>query len=333
MRSARLGADIKMAELRRDNGGTAGAQLVVIPELMEMILLELPLKDVLAAQRVNKVFRDTIRDSHKLQKAVFFKPIDKTVLHPMSKLSAPPACTSPQVCHANSKKGDWSIREQQDPVTKWARQEPKSDETPRTTTLNPFVYKVVPPWLELITRCELGRERRAQYFRINRDDLAPTAHSDLTALFPASLKTMQVFQPPASEVWVHCPAVLEVKNEDDKCYEPHWHSVRAREGQPGVTVCDLKEHADRFGGMVELVIPFGTKLLDQRELKRRRHVGPPGADRRTRLIANSSRVVYELLEPNTEHVAVPSSPPMVVCCRRKPVSSFGSCINGWQNRH
>ncbi|GIZ48474.1 hypothetical protein CKM354_001153300 [Cercospora kikuchii] len=323
-----------MAETRCEYDGTAGAQVVAIPELMEMILHELPLEEVLAAQRVNKDFKNTIRESHKLQKALFFKPIDNTVLRPLSKQSAPPACTSPQVCHANSKKGDWLISEQQDPVTKWARQAPKSDEIPRTETLNPFVYKVVPPWLELIKRCELGRERRAQYFRINRDDLAPTAHSDLMALFPASLKEMQVFQPPASEVWLHCPAVFEATDEDGKCYEPHWHSIQARQGQPGVTVGGLKEHADRFGGMIELVIPFGTKILDQREFKRRRHVGPPGSDWRMRLTPIISKVVYELLEPNTEHVAVPSSPPLegVIYCRRKPVSRFDPCVVGWHNR-
>lgn len=315
---------MKMAESRREYGDTSGAQLVVIPELMEMILLELPLRDVLAAQRVNKDFRDTIRDSHKLQKALFFKPIDKTVLRPMSKQSAPPACTSPQVCHANSKTGDWSTLEQQDPVTSWARHEPKPDETPRATTLNPFIYKVAPPWLELIKRRETGRGRRAEYYTLNREDLAPTARSYLTPLFPASLKRMQIFQPPASEVWLHCSGIFMATDEDGKCYKHHWHSIQAREDQPGVTVGDVKEHADRFGGIAELVIPSGTKFLDQRDYGRW-YLGPRGLDHGTRLMKNCSRTVYELLEPDTQHVAAPPSPPFISCFYRIKLISRFSC--------
>ncbi|CAK1366929.1 uncharacterized protein RHO25_011655 [Cercospora beticola] len=321
-----------MAESRREYGGTAGAQLAAIPELMEMILLELPLKEVLAAQCVNKDFKDTIRDSHKLQKALFFKSIDETVLHPISKLSAPPACSSPQGCHANSKKGDWSIREQQDPVTHWARQAPKPDETRRTTTLNPFVYRVDPPWLEFIERRPTVHGT-VDYYRIVRTDLTPSAHSYLTAQSPASLKRMQVFQPPASEVWLHCPAIFEAKDEDGKCYEPHWHSVQARQGQPGVTVGDIKEHADRFGGTVELVIPSGTKLLCGQGYGRW-YVGSGELQHETQLMATCSRTMYEFLEPNTEHVpAAPPPAPTVLCMLgRKPVSRFDSCIVGWHNR-
>ncbi|PPJ58239.1 hypothetical protein CBER1_08269 [Cercospora berteroae] len=290
-----------MAASRSEYGGAAGARLAAIPELMEMILLELPLRDVLAAQRVNKDFRGTIRDSHKLQKALFFAPIDKTV-------------------------GDWLKREQQNPVTSWVRQAPEPDETPRTTTLNPFVYRVDPSWLEFIGRRPTVNGT-VDYYRIIRDDLTLSAHSYLTAQSPASLKRMQIFQPPACEVWLHCPAVFEAKNEAGKCYEPHWHSIQARQGQPGVTVGDIKEHADLFGGTVELVIPSGTKLLC-RQGYGRWYVGSGELEHETQLVANCSRTVYEFLERNTEHVAVPSSPPLVTYCMRRPISRFDLQVVG-----
>lgn len=46
------------------------------PELLEMLLLNLPIKDLLVnAQRVCKKWNSTIRDSPKLQQALFFSPL------------------------------------------------------------------------------------------------------------------------------------------------------------------------------------------------------------------------------------------------------------------
>lgn len=44
-----------------------------IPELLESILLQLPLQDLLRVQGVNKTFRDAIKASHQLQVKLFFK--------------------------------------------------------------------------------------------------------------------------------------------------------------------------------------------------------------------------------------------------------------------
>lgn len=46
-----------------------------IPELLENILLNLPIRDLLLAQRVNKTFQATILGSSKLQQALFLKPL------------------------------------------------------------------------------------------------------------------------------------------------------------------------------------------------------------------------------------------------------------------
>lgn len=47
---------------------------LAIPELLEQVLLNLPVKDILLAQRVNRGFKATIDGSKKLQQALFFSP-------------------------------------------------------------------------------------------------------------------------------------------------------------------------------------------------------------------------------------------------------------------
>jgi hypothetical protein len=44
-------------------------------ELIEMILLKLPARDILLAQRVSKQWQAVIKSSTKLQQALFFQPI------------------------------------------------------------------------------------------------------------------------------------------------------------------------------------------------------------------------------------------------------------------
>ncbi|USW53653.1 Putative F-box-like domain superfamily protein [Septoria linicola] len=51
-----------------------------VAELLEMILLELPPRDVLLAQRVNKQWQGAITASLKLQQLLFFKPVSAQVL-------------------------------------------------------------------------------------------------------------------------------------------------------------------------------------------------------------------------------------------------------------
>ncbi|KAK3708981.1 hypothetical protein LTR37_011145 [Vermiconidia calcicola] len=54
--------------------GVAGAQLASIAELVEMILLSLPLSDILLAQRVDRTWKHVIDTSPQLQRALFFAP-------------------------------------------------------------------------------------------------------------------------------------------------------------------------------------------------------------------------------------------------------------------
>lgn len=56
-------------------------EVFALPELLEAILLELPMQDLLFAQSVDKTFRDTIKGSKAIQMALFFEP-NKRVLQP-----------------------------------------------------------------------------------------------------------------------------------------------------------------------------------------------------------------------------------------------------------
>ncbi|KAI7234311.1 hypothetical protein KC330_g4906 [Hortaea werneckii] len=54
--------------------GTSGQQVWDISELLEHILLQLPMRDLLLAQRVSRRFKAVIDSSDKIQQALFFKP-------------------------------------------------------------------------------------------------------------------------------------------------------------------------------------------------------------------------------------------------------------------
>lgn len=57
---------------------SATAQVLSTPELLEAILLHLPMQDLLLSQRVNKKFKGVIDGSIHLQRALFFEPIPQT---------------------------------------------------------------------------------------------------------------------------------------------------------------------------------------------------------------------------------------------------------------
>ncbi|KAK5736213.1 hypothetical protein LTR17_007553 [Elasticomyces elasticus] len=52
----------------------AAQQVLGLPELVEIVLLGLPTRDLLLAQRVCKTFKDVIDRSKNIQKALFFLP-------------------------------------------------------------------------------------------------------------------------------------------------------------------------------------------------------------------------------------------------------------------
>lgn len=58
-----------------NSGASAAMQVFDTYELLEMILYELPTRDVVFAQKVSKQFKSVIENSTKLQRALFFRSI------------------------------------------------------------------------------------------------------------------------------------------------------------------------------------------------------------------------------------------------------------------
>ncbi|KAI9712315.1 MAG: hypothetical protein M1820_001528 [Bogoriella megaspora] len=54
---------------------SARDQVIVIPELLERILLQLPLRKILVVQRVCKLWLSVVTESYELQTALFLKPL------------------------------------------------------------------------------------------------------------------------------------------------------------------------------------------------------------------------------------------------------------------
>lgn len=55
-------------------------QVLDTVELLESILFALPTKDLIFAQRVNKHFQGVIKQSKKLERALFFEPVNAAPL-------------------------------------------------------------------------------------------------------------------------------------------------------------------------------------------------------------------------------------------------------------
>lgn len=71
----------------------AATRVFGIPELAEMILLHLPMRDLLLAQRVCSHWRTSIEGSPKIQRALFFTPSDKRKACPGISSSGGSACS------------------------------------------------------------------------------------------------------------------------------------------------------------------------------------------------------------------------------------------------
>ena len=61
----------------------AAARVCSLPELLELVLFELPTRDLLLAQRVCQTWQAVISGSPKLQRALYFEPVagDQTGMH------------------------------------------------------------------------------------------------------------------------------------------------------------------------------------------------------------------------------------------------------------
>jgi hypothetical protein len=70
-----MGKDEKFTEVDTTPTEPAIKRLLGQAETMELILLNLPMRDLLLSTKVCRAFRNVIRGSMRLQRALFFKPV------------------------------------------------------------------------------------------------------------------------------------------------------------------------------------------------------------------------------------------------------------------
>ncbi|CAK1360626.1 unnamed protein product [Cercospora beticola] len=83
----------------------AAARVFAIGELVEMILLELPTKDLLLSQRINRACKTAVDSSNRIQKALFFIPgvcRDANVEHITPDVKPSPESTSDSASDSDS---------------------------------------------------------------------------------------------------------------------------------------------------------------------------------------------------------------------------------------
>lgn len=130
---------ILITDLSLQANGIAGSKMAAIPELVEYILLELPLRDVLLAQRIDRTWRNIIQGSSKLQKALFFRPsVDHTLM--MRGLSD--YTKTPCHCSKEQREPPLALHLSRSNVAqdqRWARDE--TDMNDYAVAINPFVTR------------------------------------------------------------------------------------------------------------------------------------------------------------------------------------------------
>ncbi|KAK4548988.1 hypothetical protein LTR36_008761 [Oleoguttula mirabilis] len=127
------------SESEDEGSGVAAANVAGTTELVEMILLHLPLPDILLAQRVNRAWRTITTDSPKLQRALFFRPVsDKRLILPNSKCGIL-ECTGRNDCDLDAP----GVPDDED-IRKDDRNHPSNGKERLRPILNPFVAQAYP---------------------------------------------------------------------------------------------------------------------------------------------------------------------------------------------
>ena len=193
----------------------AGKTVAGVPELVEMILLQLPVKDVLLAQRVDRTWQGVITGSPKLQQALFFRPcsVHKAYVTNSHYTSMQP-CRSPAECDP---------KERRFPIARTA-----AHDNPYWTTdgkdqvkvlLNPYIQH----WgdgYDILYRNRLGKGLGRKHAAFTRPE--------------ASWRKMLLTQPPLREAVVDHGKAL------------HWHLLKPDTPDIGITVADWQDSMVRF---------------------------------------------------------------------------------------
>lgn len=187
---------------------SAESRVFALPELLEAILLHLPLVDILLAQRVDRTFRDGIKASPALQKALFLRPDDDYSLQLIGTMPISEDCVSHLHCEID--KNVFKAQNQIPPL--WVRK--------TTIDLGKLCGAVLNPFLTFISPDSDCREVGIQATWCHEAD--------------ASWRKMLLSQPPVQNIFVHTYRAI------------HWHIMSADQGSSGVTLTNLQRTYDAF---------------------------------------------------------------------------------------
>lgn len=141
-------------------------KILQTPELLELILVQLPIKDLLLARRISTTFNNLIQTSPTLQQALFFRPRPASSPPP-----TPPASSAPLRSH------------------------PTGDLVTETWQRNSLLTSAFPPWFD----------RPGLFISPEAFEMLPLASEQPAYLRPeASWRRMLVTQPPVTELGLLC---------------------------------------------------------------------------------------------------------------------------------
>ena len=193
-----------------------------IPEVLETILQDLPLSDLLLAQRVSRAWKGMITCSPKLQKALFFRLAIEEPLYFINKGFSYKDCGSGRVCSESQHE---PVSQSGQEASHWNTQEDGAGRSIRVI-INPFVSHKLPFLLK----------HRMKYW-VSSDMSAQAKASKGLLDKEASWRKMLFTQPPVR-------TLLYALNSPCN----HWHLVSMDEGTKGVTLEDMYSSCEAFVG-------------------------------------------------------------------------------------
>lgn len=195
------------------------------PDLIEVILLQLPILEILLAQRVSRTFHKTIKRSRRLQRALFLQSYgDSTIsLDGWQEAFSTKDCDSQDSCEANNYHMedilDATLRD--DCKCKWVLRGSKSDK-PCGMLYNPLYFITIELISASITVNEDSKKRSRIHGRRSSTEVK------------GSWRNMLMTQPPVQCLIVDTLGVL------------HWHILRADEGFAGITFGHFEKFLKAF---------------------------------------------------------------------------------------
>jgi hypothetical protein len=195
---------------------SAGAKLANTAELIEIILLNLPLPNILLAQRVSWTFRNVVSSSPQLQQALFFKPISTGSVRFKHDWGNILDCASKGHCDRDKE----TVTELNEDSNAWIWSDSGRPFKGRLL-LNPWLGKSTP----LVPTTTAG----PFYQQVTTSVLDLTSDKDVKPSFARMLFT----QPPIVELVV------------DHGAAKHWHSLK-NEPNNGLTGDDVVKNVQAF---------------------------------------------------------------------------------------